>query len=53
MDEVSADSAATIALGRYGNPQEYAEIVDFIASARASYNAGSIFRVDGGLIPSI
>lgn len=51
--EVSAESTATIPVGRYGEPSEYADAVVFLASARASYITGSVLRVDGGLIPSI
>jgi 3-oxoacyl-[acyl-carrier protein] reductase len=40
-------------VGRYGNPQEYADVVTFLASARASYVTGSVIRVDGGLIASV
>ncbi len=53
VEAVAAASTASIPLGRYGDPQEYADVVAFIASARASYVTGSVIRVDGGLIPSI
>jgi 3-oxoacyl-[acyl-carrier protein] reductase len=53
VEDVSRESTASIPLGRYGNPDEYADVVAFIASARASYVTGSVIRIDGGLIASI
>lgn len=53
VESVAAESTAAIALGRYGNPAEYADAVCFLASARAAYITGSVLRVDGGLIQSI
>jgi 3-oxoacyl-[acyl-carrier protein] reductase len=53
VEAVAAESTGSIPMGRYGNPEEYADAVAFLASNRASYITGSVIRVDGGLIPSI
>jgi len=51
--ETAAESVASIPVGRYGEPREYAAAVAFLASAQASYITGSVMRVDGGLIASL
>ncbi|MBS0399065.1 MAG: SDR family oxidoreductase, partial [Proteobacteria bacterium] len=51
--EVSAESMASIPLGRYGEPEEYAAAAAFLASAQASYITGMVMRIDGGLIASV
>lgn len=53
VDEVAAASAASIPAGRYGQPQEFADVVAFLASERASYVTGGRIRVDGGAIKAI
>lgn len=53
VEEVATESQGTIPLGRYGKPEEYADVVVFLASDRAGYITGSVVRVDGGMIPSI
>lgn len=50
---VQKESTDSIAVGRYGNPAEYGDVVAFLSSARASYVTGSVIRIDGGLISSI
>ncbi|WP_420393028.1 SDR family oxidoreductase [Acuticoccus sp.] len=52
-DEVAAASRASIPAGRYGDPQEFADVAAFLVSKRASYVTGSMVRVDGGMIRSI
>jgi 3-oxoacyl-[acyl-carrier protein] reductase len=53
VQEVSAESTSSIPLGRYGNPEEYGDVVAFLASERSAYLTGSVIRVDGGLISSV
>ncbi|MCP3055867.1 SDR family oxidoreductase [Aurantimonas marianensis] len=53
LEAVQKQSASSIPVGRYGDPREYADVVTFLASERASYVTGSVIRVDGGYIPSI
>ncbi|OHV26086.1 SDR family oxidoreductase [Rhizobium sp. RMa-01] len=53
IDDVIAESTGGIPLGRYGRPEEYGNVVAFLASEPASYLTGSVIRVDGGMIQSI
>ena len=53
IDDVVAESVASIPAGRYGEPAEYADAITFLASARAGYITGATLRVDGGYISSI
>ena len=53
VEDVSAESVASIPVGRYGDPREYAAAVTFLASQQAAYITGSVVRVDGGLIASV
>jgi 3-oxoacyl-[acyl-carrier protein] reductase len=42
-----------IPLRRFGTPEELADVIVFLASARAGYVTGSTIAVDGGLTPSL
>lgn len=53
IDTVAAKSRATIPAGRYGKPEEFADVVTFLVSERASYVTGSRIRIDGGAIRSV
>jgi 3-oxoacyl-[acyl-carrier protein] reductase len=53
VEDVAAESTASIPVGRYGDPQEYGDVVAFLASAKSSFVTGSVIRIDGGMIASI
>jgi 3-oxoacyl-[acyl-carrier protein] reductase len=53
VEEILKQSAASIPMQRYGEPEEFANAVTFLASKKASYITGTMLRVDGGMIPSV
>jgi 3-oxoacyl-[acyl-carrier protein] reductase len=53
VDEMLAQNAAAVPLGRIGNPEEFAAAAVFLASERASYITGTALSIDGGLHRSI
>jgi 3-oxoacyl-[acyl-carrier protein] reductase len=52
-EEVQASHAKTIALGRYGQPEEFANAALFLFSNAARYITGASLQVDGGLVRSV
>lgn len=52
-EEVFANWEREIPAGRLGTPQEFAAVVTFLASERASYVTGASIAVDGGLVRSL
>jgi 3-oxoacyl-[acyl-carrier protein] reductase len=52
VKEQLAPVAATIPMGRLGEPIELGNLVAFLASEQASYITGAVYQVDGGNISS-
>ena len=42
--------AKQVPLARYGQPEEIASVIAFLASDAASYVTGQVINIDGGLI---
>lgn len=49
VDEIIAETEVGIPLGRYGRPEEVANLALFLASSAASYITGASILCDGGL----
>jgi 3-oxoacyl-[acyl-carrier protein] reductase len=52
-EEVVAGWKRQIPAGRLGTPEEFAAVVTFLASERASYVNGTSIAIDGGIVRSL
>ena len=52
-DAVQRRTEAQIPLRRLGTPEEFGDVVAFLASDRASYITGTTLQVDGGFVKSL
>ncbi|MFS0637192.1 SDR family oxidoreductase [Mesobacillus foraminis] len=53
LEKVEERAKNNIPLQRYGEPEEFAKVVVFLASEANTYMTGSSFLVDGGMVKSI
>ncbi len=52
-DEALENMTSNIPLGRIGDPEEFANLVVFLASEKSSYITGATIQVDGGMVRSL
>jgi 3-oxoacyl-[acyl-carrier protein] reductase len=53
VDDVMDARKGSIPMGRAGDPKEFAAVVAFLASERASYVTGTAIQIDGGIIANL
>lgn len=53
VEEQQQRMESSIPLGRYGDPQEFANAAAFLLSGAASYITGATLQVDGGLLRGV
>lgn len=52
-DDVLVEKAGGVPIGRFATPEEVADVIVFLASARASAVTGAAWSVDGGTVQTI
>jgi len=53
VEEIEKQSAAAVPIGRLSRPDEFAALVAFLCSERASSMTGTTIQIDGGLIKGL
>lgn len=49
-DKVKEQAVSQIPLGRFGKPEEVAELIAFLAGDNSNYITGQVFHIDGGMV---
>jgi 3-oxoacyl-[acyl-carrier protein] reductase len=53
LEEASKEFLARTGVGRYGTPEEIAELIAFLVSPQAHWMTGSAIRMDGGEVAAV
>lgn len=53
IEQIRQESLTTIPAGRLGDPEEFANVVVFLASEAASYVSGAAVQIDGGMLDAL
>jgi 3-oxoacyl-[acyl-carrier protein] reductase len=53
VDEIKQTAEASVPMGRYGKPEEFANAIVFLASGANTYITGQSLIVDGGLVKAL
>lgn len=53
FEQAREESEAKVPMGRWGKPDELADVITFLASERASYVTGTALQIDGGLVSGL
>jgi 3-oxoacyl-[acyl-carrier protein] reductase len=49
-DKVKEGAKGQIPLGRFGKPEEVAELALFLSSEKSDYITGQVINIDGGMV---
>ena len=53
MNDFYAEMSDRVPLGRLGEAEDYADLVAFLVSARATFITGTAVNLDGGMCPVV